>query len=190
MRRKSFADLQCPIARTVDELGDAWSFLILRHAFLGAARFQDFEEQLGIPPTTLARRLESLRAAGLLERRRYHARPLRESYELTDKGRDFLPVLLALSAWGNRWLATEGVAIECADPESGRTVVPLVVDRSSGRPLRAGEVALKAGPAARRELRRALDPPVVLGVRDASPDLAAHGGENKTKRSKRKGVRI
>jgi DNA-binding HxlR family transcriptional regulator len=164
MRRKSFADVQCPIARSVDETGDAWCLLILRNAFLGLQRFHEFEERLGIAPTTLARKLETLTAAGLLERRLYNERPAREAYELTEKGRDFLPVLVALAAWGNRWLASEGVAIELADPRTGRALDPVLIDRTSGRVLRAGHVALKAGPAARRELKRSLTPPLVMGA--------------------------
>lgn len=164
MRRKSFADTQCPIARSVDLIGDAWSLLILRHALLGARRFQEFEERLGIAPTTLTRKLAALSQAGLLERRRYNARPPRETYELTEQALDFLPVLIALAAWGNRWLAHEGVAIQCVDPASGRTLDPVLIDRRSGRVLRAGSVAIKAGPAAKRQLRRALQRPVTFGA--------------------------
>jgi DNA-binding HxlR family transcriptional regulator len=165
VRRKSFADMQCPIARSADAIGDAWCLLILRSAFLGARRFQDFEA-LGVAPNTLARKLEALTDAGVLQRRLYSERPAREAYELTDKGRDLLPVLLALATWGNRWLAREGVAIQCADPDTGRALEPVVIDRASGELLRAGRVALKAGPAARGALRRALDPPVVLGAQE------------------------
>ncbi|MEY4577435.1 MAG: hypothetical protein RL701_2138 [Pseudomonadota bacterium] len=174
MRRKSFGHVQCPIARSVDATGDAWSLLILRQAFLGARRFQDFEQVYGITPTTLTRRLQSLTQAGLLEHRSDPAHTPRETYELTDKGRDFLPVLLALGAWGNRWLAEDGVAIECADPETGRTLDPVVVDRTSGKRLLAGEVALKPGPAARRGLRAALAPLRLLG---GAARPAADGGE-------------
>jgi DNA-binding HxlR family transcriptional regulator len=162
----------------VDATGDAWSLLILRQAFLGARRFQDFEQVYGITPTTLTRRLQSLTLAGLLERRLDPAQAPRETYELTDKGRDFLPVLLTLAAWGNRWLAQDGVAIECADPQSGQTLDPVVVDRRSGKPLRAGEVALKPGPAARRNLRAALGPLRLLG---GPARTAADGGDGPTR---------
>jgi DNA-binding HxlR family transcriptional regulator len=168
MRRKSFADMQCPIARALEVTGDGWSMLILRNAFLGVRRFQDFEARLGIAPNTLARRLTSLIDAGLLTRKLYNDRPPREAYELTDKGRDFLPVLLSLSSWGNRWLAHEGVAIECADPDTGRTLDPIVVDRTSGRELAAGGVALKAGPGAAPLLRQSLEPIRVMGGRTST----------------------
>ena len=165
MRRKSFARQSCPIARAAEITGDAWCLLILRNAFLGLRHFQELEERMGIAPTTLARKLELLTQAGLLERQRYSQHPPRERYELTDMGRDFLPVLLALATWGNRWLAPEGASIQCAEPETGRTLDPVLIDRASGRELRAGSVALKPGPAARGELRRSLSPPRLLGVR-------------------------
>src|SRR3954464_16025881 len=104
MHRKSFADVECTIARTIEQVGDSWTLMILRNALLGAKRFQDFEAQLGAPPTTLARRLQSLTARGFFVRRSYESRPPRDEYELTDKGLDFLPVLLSLAAWGGRWL--------------------------------------------------------------------------------------
>jgi DNA-binding HxlR family transcriptional regulator len=163
VRRKSFAKMQCPIARSLEETGDWWSMLILRSAFIGTRRFQDFQARLEIAPNTLTRRLETLIEHGLLRRRIYSERPPREEYELTDKGLDFLPVLLALTAWGNRWLAPEGTAIECADPETGRPFDPIVVDRETGRELRAGTVALRPGPAAKPGLQRALERGVLLG---------------------------
>jgi DNA-binding HxlR family transcriptional regulator len=170
MRRKSFARQSCPIARSVELTGDAWGLLILRNAFLGVARFQDFEERMGIAPTTLARKLSALTEAGLLERERYSEHPRRERYLLTEMGRDFLPVLLALASWGNRWLAPEGASIECAEPQTGRTYEPVLIDRRSGRELRAGAVALKPGPAARRDLRRSLTPPRILGAANNSQE--------------------
>jgi DNA-binding HxlR family transcriptional regulator len=154
MRRKSLADVECPIARALDLVGDAWTLLILRDALLGAARFQDFQDGLGMPPTTLARRLSQLTEQGLLTRRQYEQKPPRERYELTEMGAELAPVLLALSSWGNRWLAPNGPILECFDPQTGCTVEPVVVDKHSARPLRAGTVKLRAGRGASSELRR------------------------------------
>lgn len=170
VRRKSFAKMQCPIARSLEETGDWWSMLILRSAFMGVRRFQDFQTRLEIAPNTLSRRLETLVEHGLLSRRTYSERPAREEYELTEKGLDFMPVLLALTAWGNRWLTPEGVAIECVDPETGSVLDPVVVDRRSGDELRAGKVALRAGPGARPELKRGLQNWIVMGKPRASED--------------------
>jgi DNA-binding HxlR family transcriptional regulator len=102
MRRKSFAEDCCPVARTLDRVGDPWSMLILRDAGFGAMRFDQFQESLGIAPNMLSRRLESLVDAGLLERRVYSERPLRHEYVLTARGVDFLPVLQAFKAFGER----------------------------------------------------------------------------------------
>jgi DNA-binding HxlR family transcriptional regulator len=156
--------MQCPIARSLDETGDWWSMLILRTAFMGVRRFQDFQGRLGIAPNTLARRLESLTDHELLVRRTYSERPLREEYELTPKGLDFLPVLLSLAAWGNRWLTPEGVAIDFVDPETGKPIEPIVVDRESRRELTAGTVALCAGPSARPAVKEGLRNWVRLGA--------------------------
>lgn len=154
MRRKSLAELECPIARSLDVVGDAWTLLILRDALLGAARFQDFQDGLGMPPTTLARRLNQLTEQGLLTRRQYEQKPPRERYELTEKGAELAPVLLALSTWGNRWLAPDGPILECFDPQTGATVEPIVVDKHSAMRLCAGSVKLRAGRGASRELKR------------------------------------
>jgi len=108
MQRKSFAEVECTIARSIEEVGDGWSLMILRNALLGTKRFQDFEQELHAPPTTLARRLQSLTERGFFARREYESHPRREEYELTEKGREFLPVLLSLAAWGGRWLSPGG----------------------------------------------------------------------------------
>ena len=155
--------MECPIARSLDAVGDGWSLLILRDALLGATRFQDFQQQLGMPPNTLTSRLAALTERGLLARRRYEEKPPRDRYELTAMGAEILPVLLALSAWGNRWLAPEGALLECVDPETSALVEPIVVDKRTLRPLQAGNVALRAGRGASRRLRQALPQHVLFG---------------------------
>ena len=100
MQRKSFDDMACPIARSLERVGEWWSMLILRDAFGGTTRFDDFQQSLGIAPNMLARRLAALVEAGLLERRRYSDRPPRDDYVLTEAGRELAPVLGALRVWG------------------------------------------------------------------------------------------
>jgi DNA-binding HxlR family transcriptional regulator len=167
MQRASFADMECPIARATEEVGEGWSLLILRNAFLGARTFQEFEERLGIVASTLTRRLAALCERGLLVRRQYQSKPARDEYLLSEKGLDLLPVLMALAAWGNRWLAPGGAWIVPVDLESGAPIEPILVDRRTARPLRAGDVGLVAGPGASKELRRALAAPVALGIAPA-----------------------
>ena len=156
MQRKSFAEMECNIARSVEEVGDGWSLMILRNALLGARRFQDFEQQLNAPPNTLARRLQTLTERGFFVRREYAAHPPREEYELTEKALDFLPVLLSLATWGGRWLSPEGAPLEFMDPDTGAPISALVVDANTGRQLVAGRVAVRPGPGASRELRQAM----------------------------------
>ena len=105
MKRTPFADWPCSIARTVDLIGDWWTPLVLREAFTGVRRFDDYQRNLGIGRNSLTQRLHRLVDAGTLARRPYQDRPLRHEYVLTEKGRDFYPVLAAMMRWGDRWLS-------------------------------------------------------------------------------------
>lgn len=164
MRRKSFEGMECAIAWAIDQLGDPWTLLLLRTAFLGVRRFQDFVDRTGVTPTTLTRRLAMLQDLDLLRARRVDARPPRDEYELTEKGREVLPVLLALGAWGARWGFPRGAPLELADPRTGALLEAVVVDRHTGAPLRAGAVSLRPGPGASRALKAALKAPLLLGA--------------------------
>src|SRR3954462_15211135 len=119
MQRKSFDKMACPIARSLERVGEWWSMLIMRDALHGMTRFDEFENSLGIAPNMLTRRLNALVEAGLLERRRYSERPPRDEYVLTERGRDFRPVLVALLAWGNRHFAPEGASVLLVDARTG-----------------------------------------------------------------------
>jgi DNA-binding HxlR family transcriptional regulator len=135
MQRKSFGDMQCPIARSLERVGEWWSILILRDAFRGLTRFDQFQSSLGIAPNMLTRRLNALVDSGLLERRAYSEHPPRFEYLLTDRGRDFRPVLWSLLAWGNKHFAPEGPSIVIVDSKTGEQADPVLVDRRTGRPL-------------------------------------------------------
>ncbi len=148
MQRKSFGNMQCPIARSLERVGEWWSILILRDAFLGLTRFDQFQKSLGIAPNMLTRRLNGLVESGLLERRRYSERPPRDEYVLTERGRDFRPVLWALLAWGNKHLAPEGASVVVVDRETGALADPVLIDRNTGVPLTEGRFRSAAGPAA------------------------------------------
>src|ERR671937_3196106 len=119
MQRKSFGRMACPIARSLERVGEWWSILILRDALHGFTRFDQFQSSLGIAPNMLARRLNALVEAGLLERRRYSEHPPRYEYVLTARGRDFRSVLIALMAWGNRHFAPEGASVLLVDRKTG-----------------------------------------------------------------------
>ncbi|SFL76086.1 winged helix-turn-helix transcriptional regulator [Methylobacterium pseudosasicola] len=161
MQRTPFDQMPCPVARTLDRVGEWWSILILRDAFYGLTRFDQFEQSLGIAPNMLTRRLKALCEAGLLERRLYQERPPRHEYVLTAKGRDFRPVLWTLFAWGNRHLAPEGESVILTDPTTGLPIDPVVVDRRTGRPLEDG-IRVAAGPAASERLRRRFERPTTI----------------------------
>ena len=96
---------RCPITDTLELVGERWSLLILREAFLGVHRFAEIAANIGAPRDVLTKRLRSLEAAGVLERRAYQQRPERFEYHLTAAGRDLEPVLIGLREWGRRHLA-------------------------------------------------------------------------------------
>src|SRR5919206_1125181 len=125
MRRKSLGDMPCPIARGLERVGEWWSILILRDASYGLTRFDQFQKSLGIAPNMLTRRLNGLVEAGLLQRRRYSERPPRDEYVPTARGRDFRPVLIALSAWGNKHFAPEGPSVQLINRATGAAVDPI-----------------------------------------------------------------
>jgi DNA-binding HxlR family transcriptional regulator len=154
MRRKSFGNMQCPIARSLERVGEWWSILILRDAFHGLKRFDEFQENLGIAPNMLTRRLKALVEAGLLERHRYNERPPRDEYVLTQAGRDFRPVLWALLAWGNKHFAPEGPSVVIVDAQTGAEADPVLVDAKSGRSLVEPAFRSAPGPAADARTRR------------------------------------
>jgi DNA-binding HxlR family transcriptional regulator len=154
MQRKSFEGMQCPIARSLEHVGEWWSMLILRDAAQGLTRFDEFQKSLGIAPNILSRRLSNLVEAGLLERRQYSERPPREDYILTQRGQDFRPVLWAILAYGNRHFAPEGESVMLVDRETGLRADPVLVDRVSGKVMTPATFRPAAGPAADETLRR------------------------------------
>ena len=148
MQRKSFGAMSCPIARGLDRVGEWWSILILRDAFAGLKRFDQFQKSLGIAPAMLTKRLDALVDAGMLQGRRYSERPPRDEYILTGRGEDFRPVLVAMLAWGNRHFAPEGPSITILHAATGMPAEPVLVDRRTGLPLEAPDFVLAPGPAA------------------------------------------
>jgi DNA-binding HxlR family transcriptional regulator len=154
MHHKSFRTMSCPIARSLERVGEWWSMLIMRDALHGLSRFDEFQDSLGIAPNMLARRLKVLVAAGLLERRAYSVRPPRYAYVPTERGREFRAVLIALLAFGNRHFAPEGKSVTIVDAQTGAEADPVVVDRATGKPIREPEFAWVPGPAAGDSTRR------------------------------------
>src|SRR5262249_19404839 len=102
--KAEFSDWPCSLARTVDVFGDSWTLLIVRDALQGLARFDEFKRSLNVAGNTLSDRLGRLVDAGVMTKRFYQDNPPRYEYLLTEKGRDFFPVLTGMLAWGDRWL--------------------------------------------------------------------------------------
>jgi len=147
MQRTSFAGMTCSIARSLDVAGEWWSPLILRDVHLGITRFADLRRDLGISRKVLTERLERLVEHGLLERRAYSQRPPRQDYVLTEKGRAFVDVLLAMIAWGNRWTAGEqGPPVLLRHRRCGELTSAEIRCACCGEPLHADEVTVEPGP--------------------------------------------
>ena len=154
MRRKSFEKMHCPIARSLERVGEWWSILILRDALHGYRRFEEFRESLGVAPNILTARLAALVEAGMLEKRQYSAHPPRFAYVPTQRGRDFRPVLLSLMAFGNRHFAPEGAMVEVVNTKTGKPADIGVFDRATGLAVEAPDYAMVPGPAANTRIRK------------------------------------
>ena len=151
--------MECPVARSLERVGEWWSILILRDAMIGMTRFDEFQKNLAIAPNMLTRRLNVLVEAGLLEKRLYCEKPPRYEYILTPRGRDFRPILLSLQAWGNRHFAPEGASVMLVDRATGLPVDAILVDRNTGLPITDATHANAAGPAASPRIQRRLSKP-------------------------------
>lgn len=156
------------MARCVDQIGDWWSLLILRDALTGVSRFDAFQKSLGIAPTMLTRRLGGLVEDGLMERHRYQDHPPRDEYLLTEKGRDFQPVLFALLAWGTKYFSPEGASVVLMDTRTKTIVDPVLVDETTGVPLIGPDFQLVCGPAASEALKKRYPDGVQLARKSGS----------------------
>lgn len=144
MQRKNFDEMNCPIARTLDRVGEWWSILILRDAFFGRKTFDAFQKSTGIAPNILTRRLKSLVDSGLLEKRPYQNRPVRYEYVLTDMGKEMQPLLIALSMFGNKHFADRGVSMQLTDSATAKPALPVYIDQYTGEPIDAARFELKS----------------------------------------------
>lgn len=125
---KDFGDLNCSVARTLEVVGERWSLLILRDALYGVRRFDDFQQGLGIARNILTDRLSKLVGHGVLEKRQYEEKPPRYEYRLTDKGRELVPVLLAMMRWGDKWEAgPDGPPVTIVHKDCGHDSNPVLV---------------------------------------------------------------
>jgi len=156
VKRTPFAKWPCSIARTVDLLGDWWTPLVLREAFYGTKRFDDFQRVLGIGRNVLTQRLNRLVAEGIFDRVPYQERPPRYEYALTPKGRELFPVLAAINSWGDRWLTSEaGVPVVLHHTNCDHDADAAVVCSHCREPLELADIEVRLGPGFPERHRRA-----------------------------------
>ena len=147
MRWEEISGMQCSIARALSVVGDRWTLLVLRDAFLRTRRFEDFQRQLGVTRHLLAGRLKKLVSAGILEKVRYQEKPARYEYRLTDKGRDLYPVIVALLRWGDRWMAGEaGPPLALVHKSCGHRIHPTLVCPDCGAPIAPQDIVPELAP--------------------------------------------
>jgi DNA-binding HxlR family transcriptional regulator len=135
MDRKSFSGMDCSVAQCLEVVGEWWSMLVVRDAFLGVTRFDDFQRRLGISRNILNDRLNTLVDAGVLVRVPYSEHPPRHDYRLTDKGRDLWPVLTAMRQWGDKYAAPAGPPLRVTHKACGAVTEAVLVCSSCGERL-------------------------------------------------------
>jgi DNA-binding HxlR family transcriptional regulator len=138
MQLTRLAEWNCSIAKTLDVVGEWWTLLILRDAFRGTRRFDDFQASLGMARSVLTARLHKLTDAGVLDKRQYSEHPPRHEYELTQKGRALFPVITALQRWGDDWLAgPAGPSVQLVHAPCGQVMHPELTCPRCGREVSA-----------------------------------------------------
>lgn len=166
----------CSVGRTIDVIGDGWSFMILRECFFGARRFEQFKDVLGLPRTTLTERLRRLTRLGVLRQVAYNDRPLRHEYRLTKAGFDLYPVMLSMMTFGDRWLSGDKPKpLHLLHTRCGKACQAIVACSECKREIHARRVRYRDGPGAGtslvpddRKSRRSADPTALERRRPSS----------------------
>jgi len=141
MRWSEIDQQDCSVARALSVVGDRWTMLVLREAFMRTRRFEDFQFRTGAPRPVLADRLKSLVDSGVLERRLYSERPDRFEYRLTEKGRDLYPAVVSLLRWGDRWMTGKrGAPVELRHRDCGHLMHPELACPQCGEWIEARDV--------------------------------------------------
>lgn len=146
VERKSFAEMHCSVAQCLEVVGEWWTMLIVRDAFLGVSRFDQFQKRLGISRNVLHERLNTLVAAGVLVKVPYSEHPPRHDYRLTDKGRDLWPVLTAMRQWGDRYAAPGGPPLQVVHTSCGQIAEAMLTCLACGKPIGMRDVRAVSGP--------------------------------------------
>ena len=147
MKRTSLAHAECPIARSLDAIGDWWSLLIIRDAMRGRRRFGEFQKSLGLARNILTVRLRALVDRGILELAPASDGSAYQEYVLTAKGRGIFPIIVALRQWSEEFdESPEEIGTLLVDRDKGRPVKKLELHAADGRLLSYGETTLKPRP--------------------------------------------
>ena len=146
MLPSDYSGQNCSAARALEVIGERWSMLIIREAFLGTRRFDAFQRRLGVARNVLTSRLDRLVAEGVLERVPYQERPPRYEYVLTRKGVDLWPVLVALLKWGDRHAAPAGPPLLLEHAGCGGELDDRRRCQKCGADLEARDVRARPGP--------------------------------------------
>ena len=159
MQRKSFSDMNCSIARSLEEVGEWWSLLVVREMTQGAYRFDEIQKELGIARNILTARLQRLIELEIVETFPIDNERLNAvGYRLTKKGEDLYPVIVALMQWGDRWLARDGTPpTALVDNETGAPIETITVHSRNGRPLSFKEVRFAPGPGATANTHKVIE---------------------------------
>lgn len=169
MRQTSFAGFHCSLARSLDVMGDWWTPLIVRDLFLGLDRFDDLVADLGISRNLLTNRLAALVEHSIVARQRYSDRPPRDRYLLTEAGRELMPILAALTAWGDRWATPPGgPPVLFRHRACGQSSTPQVACSHCREPIAAEELDVLPGPGGQRAPGTLLSSQVISGQRGIS----------------------
>lgn len=151
--------LDCSVAHSLEHIGERWTILVLRDAFYGVRRFDDFQASLGVARNILTKRLSTLVDAGIMRKEPYQEHPPRYEYRLTEKGRDLVPILTAYLAWGDKWEAGGEPPVRLIHTACGNVMHAEAVCSECGEEINAFNLAMEPlPPIVTERIRRAKSP--------------------------------
>jgi DNA-binding HxlR family transcriptional regulator len=158
LKPEKFDPFRRSVGHVLDIIGEGWSILIIREAFLGTRRFEEFQGRLGIARNILTARLKKLCVSEILDRVPVKEGAKRHEYILTSKGKDMMPLLVALTQWGDRWVFGENnEPVIFMDREQEQPILPVQVYSARGVALRPRDIKIIAGPGATLEARQRIE---------------------------------
>ena len=158
LKSEKFDPLRRSVGHILEIIGEGWSILIIREAFLGTRRFEEFQGRLGIARNILTARLKKLCANQILDRVPVKEGAKRHEYILTRKGKDMMPLLVALTQWGDKWVFGENnEPVIFLDRERGQPISPVQVYSARGEVLRPRDIMISAGPGVTPEARERIE---------------------------------